>query len=122
MDTLNSFLFIGLPYAALAIFIAGTIFRYTKYGYKVSSLSSEFLEGRRLFWGSQPFHWGILFLFFGTFNWFSFPKVYFIMEWSSGEITDSGNYRIHIRVKRFYRTGKSFHKTDYRTTFEGSNQ
>jgi len=74
MDTLNSFLFIGLPYAALAIFIAGTIFRYTKYGYKVSSLSSEFLEGRRLFWGSQPFHWGILFLFLGHLIGFLIPR------------------------------------------------
>ncbi len=74
MDTLNNFLFIGLPYAALAIFIVGTIFRYTKIGYKVSSLSSEFLEGRRLFWGSQPFHWGLLVAFFGHLIAFLFPK------------------------------------------------
>lgn len=74
MDTLNNFLFIGLPYAALAIFIVGTIFRYTNYGYKVSSLSSEFLEGRRLFWGSQPFHWGILVVFLGHLVAFLFPR------------------------------------------------
>lgn len=74
MDTLNNFLFIGLPYIALAIFLVGTIFRYTKYGYKVSSLSSEFLEGRRLFWGSQPFHWGILIVFLGHLVAFLFPR------------------------------------------------
>lgn len=74
MDTLNNFLFIGLPYAALAIFIIGTIFRYTNYGYKVSSLSSEFLEGRRLFWGSQPFHWGIIVVFLGHLVAFLFPR------------------------------------------------
>ncbi|GAB4203061.1 MAG: hypothetical protein Fur0023_09560 [Bacteroidia bacterium] len=74
MDTLNNFLFIGLPYAALILFFVGTIFRYTKYGYKVSSLSSEFLEGRRLFWGSQPFHWGILVVFLGHLVAFLFPR------------------------------------------------
>ncbi|HPQ08778.1 MAG TPA: respiratory nitrate reductase subunit gamma [Bacteroidia bacterium] len=74
MDTLNNFLFIGLPYAALATFLIGTIFRYSKYGYKVSSLSSEFLEGRRLFWGSQPFHWGILVVFLGHLIAFLFPR------------------------------------------------
>lgn len=74
MDTLNNFLFIGLPYAALVTFLIGTIFRYTKYGYKVSSLSSEFLEGRRLFWGSQPFHWGILVVFLGHLVAFLFPR------------------------------------------------
>ncbi len=74
MDTLNNFLFIGLPYAALAVFIVGTIIRYINYGYQVSSLSSEFLEGRRLFWGSQPFHWGIIFLFLGHLIGFLFPR------------------------------------------------
>ena len=29
-------------------------------GFQVSSLSSQFLEGKQLFWGSLPFHVGIL--------------------------------------------------------------
>jgi nitrate reductase gamma subunit len=37
-------------------------------------LSSQFLEGKKLFWGSQPFHWGILVLFFGHLVAFMFPK------------------------------------------------
>lgn len=74
MEALNNFLFIGLPYMALAVFLIGTIFRYVNYGFKVSSLSSEFLEGKRLFWGSQPFHWGMLFLFLGHLIGFLFPK------------------------------------------------
>lgn len=84
MSTLDNFLFIGLPYAALAVFLIGTIIRYTNYGYKVSSLSSEFLEGRRLFWGSQPFHWGILFLFLGHLIGFLFPRS--VLLWNSSPV------------------------------------
>ncbi len=84
MDVLNTFLFTGFPYAALAIFIIGTIFRYTHYGYKVSSLSSEFLEGKRLFWGSQPFHWGMLFLVFGHLIGFLFPRS--VLLWNGSPV------------------------------------
>ena len=51
MSALNTFLFIGLPYIALAVFFVGTIVRYRSTGFKVSSLSSQFLEGKNLFWG-----------------------------------------------------------------------
>ena len=48
-----NFFFIGLPYAALVILLVGSIFRYSRFGFKVSSLSSQFLEGRELFFGSR---------------------------------------------------------------------
>jgi nitrate reductase gamma subunit len=70
----NYFFFIGLPYAAIVIVLVGTIFRYMNFGFKVSSLSSQFLEGNDLFYGSRPFHWGLLFLFFGHLIAFLFPK------------------------------------------------
>ncbi|MCF8365523.1 MAG: respiratory nitrate reductase subunit gamma [Bacteroidales bacterium] len=70
----NQFFFIGLPYAALFIVITGTIFRYLNFGFKVSSLSSQFLESRELFYGSRPFHWGLLVLFFGHLTAFLFPR------------------------------------------------
>ncbi len=70
----NYFLFVGLPYAALAIMLIGTILRYMNKGFTVSSLSTQFLEGKSLFWGSQPFHWGMMFLFFGHLVAFLFPK------------------------------------------------
>lgn len=68
------FLFVGLPYAALSIMLVGTILRYMNKGFTVSSLSTQFLEGKQLFWGSQPFHWGMMFLFFGHLIAFLFPK------------------------------------------------
>jgi nitrate reductase gamma subunit len=77
----NQFFFIGLPYAALFIVLVGTIFRYLNFGYKVSSLSSQFLESRELFYGSRPFHWGLLFLFFGHLVAFLFPRS--VLLWNS---------------------------------------
>ncbi|MBI3136463.1 MAG: respiratory nitrate reductase subunit gamma [Bacteroidetes bacterium] len=70
----NTLMFGGLPYIALAVFFIGTIFRYKNIGFKVSSLSTQFLEGRALFFGSQPFHWGLLVLFFGHLIAFLIPR------------------------------------------------
>ncbi len=78
---LNTFLFIVLPYLALTIFFIGTIYRYRNVKFQISSLSSEFLEGKRLFWGSVPFHWGMLFLFFGHLIAFLIPKS--VLLWNS---------------------------------------
>lgn len=76
----NYLLFIVLPYAALAIFLIGSIYRYKNRGFTVSSVSSQFLEGRKLFWASQPFHWGLFFLFFGHLTAFLFPKA--VLAWN----------------------------------------
>lgn len=73
MNAFNNFFFIALPYAALLMFFVGTIYRYKATKFKFSSLSSQFLETRKLYWGSLPFHWGILFLFFGHLTAFLFP-------------------------------------------------
>jgi nitrate reductase gamma subunit len=81
MDTLNSFFFIALPYIAFVVFLIGTISRYRLEKFKVSSLSSQFLEGKKLFWGSIPFHWGLLVLFFGHLLAFLIPKS--IILWNS---------------------------------------
>jgi len=77
----NYFFFIGVPYAAIVIMLVGSIFRYMNFGFKVSSLSSQFLEGRELFYGSRPFHWGLLFLFFGHLVAFLFPRS--VIAWNS---------------------------------------
>ena len=71
---LNYFLFAIFPFVAITIFLVGSIFRYRKRGFQVSSLSSQFLERKQLFWASQPFHWGLMVLFFGHLIAFLFPK------------------------------------------------
>jgi nitrate reductase gamma subunit len=70
----NNFLFIGLPYAALAIFLIGSVVRYRVQPFSVSSLSSQIFENRLLYWGSHAFHIGIVALFFGHLIGFLFPK------------------------------------------------
>lgn len=77
---INTMMFTVFPYLAFGIFIVGSIYRYTKKGFQVSSLSSQFIEGKKLFWGSQPFHWGILILFFGHLTAFLFPRA--ILAWN----------------------------------------
>lgn len=67
-------LFIALPYVSVILMLIGSIYRYRYAGFKFSSLSSQFLEGKKLFWGSQPFHWGMMFLFFGHLIGFMFPE------------------------------------------------
>jgi len=78
---INNFLFIGLPYTVITIMLVGSLYRYFYMGFKVSSLSTQFLEGRDLFFGSQPFHWGLVFLFFGHLIGFLFPRS--VLAWNS---------------------------------------
>lgn len=56
---MRDFLFIAFPYAALLLAIGVGIYRKFWHPYTYSSLSSELLEKRRLFWGSVPFHYGL---------------------------------------------------------------
>lgn len=49
------------PYVAMVLLVVVSVLRYrpgTRFTF--SSLSSQFLESRRLFWGSVPFHIGII--------------------------------------------------------------
>lgn len=81
MNMLDNFFLIALPYIAIAVFLVGSIYRYTYKGFQLSSLSSQFLEGRKLFYGSVPFHWGVLFLFVGHLIAFMFPQS--VLAWNS---------------------------------------
>ena len=81
MTALNNFLFIAYPYIAIGVFVVGAIYRYRSAGYKTSALSSQFLEGKQVFWGIVPFHFGILILLLGHLMIFLFPKE--ILAWNS---------------------------------------
>lgn len=72
--------FIILPYLALLSFLMGTIYRYWFMPFQVSSLSSQFLESKKLYFGSRPFHWGIIFLFFGHLTAFLIPGT--VLAWN----------------------------------------
>lgn len=76
-------LFGVLPYVALVLFFLGTIARYrdrhARFAY--SSLSSQFLENRKHFWGLVPFHYGIIVVLLGHLVAFLVPRQ--ILVWNS---------------------------------------
>ena len=59
------FLFGIFPYIAIVVAVGGSIWRYARNQFTFSSISSQFLENRQLFWGSVPFHYGIIAILIG---------------------------------------------------------
>lgn len=82
------FFFVVLPYLAILSLLLGSIYRYRFAGFQVSSLSSQFLESKQLYFGSRPFHWGLIFLFFGHLTAFLVPRS--VLAWNQVPV------RLHI--------------------------
>lgn len=64
-DTIFHVLFVWYPYVCLTTFLVGSLIRFDREPYSWRAGSSQMLRKRQLFWGSNLFHFGILFLFFG---------------------------------------------------------
>ena len=64
---LHNFFFNVYPYICLAVFLMGSLARFDRDQYTWKSDSSQMLRTGTLRWGSNLFHVGILFLFFGHF-------------------------------------------------------
>lgn len=62
---LHTFFFTFYPYLCLTVFLLGSLIRFDRDQYTWKSDSSQLLRKRTLRWGSNLFHIGILFLFFG---------------------------------------------------------
>ena len=60
MRAVHLLLWVALPYAAIAIFLAGHVWRYRTDQYGWTSRSTQILESRWLKWGSPLFHFGAL--------------------------------------------------------------
>jgi len=65
MSTLHAFLFQVYPYVCFTVFLVGSLIRFDQNQYSWKSDSSQMLRTGSLRWGSNLFHAGILFLFFG---------------------------------------------------------
>ncbi len=59
------FLYGAMPYVLVAIAIVGVFWRFNYNRFSWSSQSSEFLENKVLFFGSFPWHYGIIILLLG---------------------------------------------------------
>ncbi len=57
---MTEFLFGSFPYAAVLLAVGAGIYRYFSDRFSYTSRSTQFLENRWLFWGSVPWHYGIL--------------------------------------------------------------
>jgi len=62
---LDHFLFGYYPYICLTVFLLGSLLRFERDQYTWKSDSSQLLRSGQLRWGSNLFHVGVLFLFFG---------------------------------------------------------
>jgi nitrate reductase gamma subunit len=64
-DTIFHILFVWFPYVCLTVFLLGSLIRFDREQYSWKASSSQMLRKRQLTWGSNLFHFGILFLLFG---------------------------------------------------------
>lgn len=67
MSALHNFMFGYYPYICLTVFFLGSLLRFDRDQYTWKSDSSQMLRAGTLRWGSNLFHIGVLFLFFGHF-------------------------------------------------------
>lgn len=81
---LDLLLFGIAPYVAIALAVSVTLYRYRTRRFSFSSLSSQLLERRALFWGSIPFHWGILPILTGHLVAFLLPQA--ILGWNAAPL------------------------------------
>ena len=65
MNGVYGFLFQVYPYVCFTVFVMGSLIRFDQNQYTWKSDSSQLLRAGSLRWGSNLFHFGILFLFFG---------------------------------------------------------
>ncbi len=77
----NTILFLIFPYLALAAFIVGLVYRSIFRPFTISSLSSQLLERRKLYWGSISFHWGVVLILLGHLAALFFPNT--IRAWNA---------------------------------------
>jgi nitrate reductase gamma subunit len=75
MSSFDLFLWVVFPYICLTVFVLGHIYRYNTDQFGWSAKSSQFLEKKKLKWGSILFHWGIIFVFFGHVAGVLIPKI-----------------------------------------------
>lgn len=78
---LHTMLFLVFPYVALALAVVGGLYRARHNTFTVSSLSSQLLERRKLYWGSVPFHYGVGIILLGHLTALFLPST---VRWWNG--------------------------------------
>ena len=76
---MDAVLFVVFPYFALSLALLGGLYRYFALRFSFSSLSSQLLEGRQLFWGSVPWHFGIVLILLAHLFAGLFPSLWAVL-------------------------------------------
>ena len=92
MNDFDNFLFGLYPYIALTVFFLGSLIRFDRDQYTWKSDSSQLLKAGQLRLGSNLFHVGVLFLFFGHF--FGMLTPHFVYE----HFIDAGSKQLMAMV------------------------
>jgi len=80
----NQLLFVIFPYVSILLAVVGTIYRTVHQPFSVSSLSSQLLERKKLFWGSISFHVGVVLILLAHLGALFFPQG--LILWNSTPI------------------------------------
>ena len=87
----DTVLFVAFPYVAVILAVFGGVYRYRRDRFSYSTLSSQLLENRTLFWGSVPWHYGIVIVLLAHVLGFLVPGM-----WARMTGTPSALYTIEI--------------------------
>lgn len=82
--TLDQILYGVFPYVAIALAVIVSLMRYFDDRFSYSSLSSQFLENRKLFWGAAPWHYGITVILLGHLIAFLIPRS--VLAWNGAPL------------------------------------
>lgn len=72
---LDNFIFVGLPYGALALFIFVVPYRYFANRLTWTPYSTQFLEPKVLYWGAMAWHFGIIIVLLAHLTGFLAPRL-----------------------------------------------
>lgn len=76
MNMIDFVLFAAFPYVAILFAIVMGIYRWFTNRFTYSSLSSQFLENRQLFWGSVAWHYAIIIILLAHIIALLFPRLW----------------------------------------------
>jgi nitrate reductase gamma subunit len=77
----NHLLFVIFPYLAVLLAVVVTVYRAIYRPFTISSLSSQLLERKKLYWGSLSFHWGLILILLGHLGAIFFPNT--LLAWNA---------------------------------------
>ena len=75
----STFAWVVYPYIAFTIFVVVGLYRYFNDRFSFSTQSSEFVENRWLFWGSNMWHYGIILILIPHTLGFWFPNAWALL-------------------------------------------